>query len=544
MVVYHDRNLIINYIPTSITDADLTNLFSSVGTIKTCRIIRDRNSGSSFGFGFCEYEDSCSAHKAITRFNGYRIADKVLKVSLAKLQGRLCQSSNLYVKNFPPTLTEDDLAAEFGQFGRVIQCRILRDHDTNVSKGSAYVLFENSVDAEAAKRSLDAHIWPGSSDNQTLSIKFTTPPYRQSANSTKSKNNFRRPFVQQQHLGNDCFNGQLSTHLSSHTKTSVSDVYTPSCPQLPYMSNNLCAALAQSVQGSLLQSPTVQPQINPQNLLWSGDYPNNEYQNPVPALTVASGYLTPYFYPQQPYPNLWLPLQQNYLNQIPLNTLCTNQLESYGNSVQGCPIFTKVQNTFYPTPNQPKANLPTKVSDPICKQTNESPYFGRPKSTKIDKGESTSVYIYNIGNMTEAQMFVLFSQFGPVLNVSIPRDYKTNSSRNFGFVTFSNFQSAQNAIDVMNGSVLSGRRLQVSFRQSKGKWIKFGNPSNGSTLEKPVSKQNGDVLDSGCHSPQLSSEKLDVTNVLPSTNLQVSETVETLANLNIANGNNIAASKI
>ncbi|XP_018649930.1 elav (embryonic lethal, abnormal vision,drosophila)-like protein [Schistosoma mansoni] len=414
MVVYHDRNLIINYIPTSITDADLTNLFSSVGAIKTCRIIRDRNSGSSFGFGFCEYEDSDSAHKAISRFNGYRIADKILKVSLAKLQGRLCQSSNLYVKNFPPTLTEHDLTAEFGQFGPVVQCRILRDHDTNVSKGSAYVLFENPADAEAAKRSLDARAWPGSTDNQMLSIKFATPPYRQSVSLTKSRNNFRRPFLHQQNLRN----------------------------------------------------------------------------------------------------------------------------------VQGCPIITNVQNTFYPTLSQQQSNLPTKISDATCKQSNDFSHFGRPKSTKIDKNESTSVYIYNIGNMTEAQIFVLFSQFGPILNVSIPKDYKTNSSRNFGFVTYSNFQSAQNSIDIMNGSLLSGRRLQVSFRQSKGKWTKYGSLSSSNTLEKPASKQKGDIPDSGCHSPQLSSEKLDVANILPSNNLQVSETIEALGNLNISNGSNMASSKV
>ncbi|CAH8513087.1 unnamed protein product [Heterobilharzia americana] len=428
MVMYHDRNLIINYIPTSITDADLTNLFSSVGSIKTCRIIRDRNSGSSFGFGFCEYEDSDSAHKAITRFNGYRIADKVLKVSLAKLQGRLCQSSNLYVKNFPLTLNEDNLTAEFGRFGRVVQCRILRDHDTNVSKGSAYVLFENPSDAEAAKRSLDGRVWPGSADTHVLSIKFATPPYRQSVSSAKSRNNFKRPFVHQ-NFRNDCFNDPLSANLTSHSKTSAPEVYAPSGQQLSFIPNNICTALANSVQGSLLQSPAIQPQLNPQGLLWSNDYPNTEYQNPASALSLASGYLTPYIYSQQPYSNLWLPLQQNYLNQIPLTALCTNQLESYGNSVQGCPIFTNVQNTFY-SPNQQKSNFPVQNSDMIFKQSNGLPNFSRSKPIKSDKNESTSVYIYNIGNMTEAQTYVLFSQFGPVINVSIPKDYKTNSSRN------------------------------------------------------------------------------------------------------------------
>ncbi|CAH8838252.1 unnamed protein product [Trichobilharzia szidati] len=543
MVVYHDRNLIINYIPTSITDADLTHLFSSVGPIKTCRIIRDRNSGSSFGFGFCEYEDSDSAHKAISRFNGYRIADKVLKVSLAKLQGRLSQSSNLYVKNFPVTLTEDNLTTEFGRFGRVVQCRILRDHETNVSKGSAYVLFENPSDAEAAKRSLDGRPWPGFPDIQVLSIKFATPPYRQSVNPSKSRNNFKRPFINQ-NFRTDCFIDPLSTQLPSQNKTSAPEVYAPSGPQLSFIPNNICSALANSVQGSLLQSSNIQPQLNPQGLLWSNDFSNAEYQNPASALSVAPNYVTPYIYSQQPYPNLWLPLQQNYLSQIPLTALCTNQLESYGNSVQGCPIFTNVQNTFYPAPNQPKSNIPVKNSDMACRQPNELSYFGRPKPMKTDKNESTSVYIYNIGNMTEAQTYVLFSQFGPVVSVSIPKDYKTNTSRNFGFVTYSNFQSAQNAIDVMNGLLLSGRRLQVSFRQSKGRPIKFGTAvGNCRTVGKSVPKQKGEIPDSGCHSPQLSSDKLDSANTLPSDNLQVSDTIEALADLSISNGNNVSSLK-
>lgn len=48
-------NLIVNYIPTTLSDDDFIKLFSSIGPIRSCKIVRDKSTHQSFGFGFCDY---------------------------------------------------------------------------------------------------------------------------------------------------------------------------------------------------------------------------------------------------------------------------------------------------------------------------------------------------------------------------------------------------------------------------------------------------------------------------------------------------------
>jgi len=61
-----------------------------------------------------------------------------------------------------------------------------------------------------------------------------------------------------------------------------------------------------------------------------------------------------------------------------------------------------------------------------------------------------------------------FGACGDVSDVHIALDRETGQSRGFGFVTFTNEEEAQRAIDEMNGQSLDGRRLRVDFAQERG----------------------------------------------------------------------------
>ncbi|THD18311.1 ELAV protein 2 [Fasciola hepatica] len=465
MVVYHDRNLIINYIPRNVSDVDLSSLFSTVGTIKTCRIIRDRNSGSSFGFGFCEYEDAESAHRAIARFNGYRIADKVLKVSLAKLQGRLCQSSNLYVKNFPLTVTEEQLSNEFERFGKVLQCRILRDRDSDASKGSAYVLFENRSNAESAKKALDGMPWPGSTETSVLAIKFATPPYRQPSNATPQN---RSNQARKADNISSCFQGvnygdQLAAQLLAlQSRGGFTCESLLTTPTQPYIHDPMYLSQGSSMLGSVPPSGlTAQGQPNPCNMIWPSDYLVSEGRPTLTSsLQMASQYAPPYYISQYPWMlNQWSSLPSNMSAGV--TSSYPGILEGFTNAVHGCPIFTGLSPVFA-SPVTLNGGQNSNLRSAHSETNNK-----RPKVQKFDKA-STSVYVYNIGNlMTNKELCDLFGRFGSISCVSIPRDPKTNYARNFGFVTFESFKSAANAVATMNGGVHAGRRLQVSFRKPK-----------------------------------------------------------------------------
>jgi RNA recognition motif-containing protein len=72
-------------LPWSTTDADLEELFSSAGAVVSARVITDRESGRSRGFGFVEMSQE-DGQKAIAEINGQQIESRALKVNEAKEQ--------------------------------------------------------------------------------------------------------------------------------------------------------------------------------------------------------------------------------------------------------------------------------------------------------------------------------------------------------------------------------------------------------------------------------------------------------------------------
>jgi len=66
------------------TDDELRELFSSVGTVQSAEIIRDRYTGRSRGFGFVEMGTPAEAEAAISTFNGTTLGGREIIVAEAK----------------------------------------------------------------------------------------------------------------------------------------------------------------------------------------------------------------------------------------------------------------------------------------------------------------------------------------------------------------------------------------------------------------------------------------------------------------------------
>lgn len=65
-------------------EEDLRNLFSKYGEITEVRIITDRDSGRSRGFGFVEFVDAAAADKAIAELNETELDGRTIKVNEAR----------------------------------------------------------------------------------------------------------------------------------------------------------------------------------------------------------------------------------------------------------------------------------------------------------------------------------------------------------------------------------------------------------------------------------------------------------------------------
>jgi RNA recognition motif-containing protein len=77
------RNLMVNYIPTTIDEMQLRQLFEMYGPIDSLKIVCDRETRQSRGYGFVKYRFGASAVHAIQYLNGYPLMNKRLKVAYA-----------------------------------------------------------------------------------------------------------------------------------------------------------------------------------------------------------------------------------------------------------------------------------------------------------------------------------------------------------------------------------------------------------------------------------------------------------------------------
>eukprot|EP00743_Colponemidia_sp_Colp-15_P014785 GILK01017598.1.p1 GENE.GILK01017598.1~~GILK01017598.1.p1 ORF type:complete len:258 (+),score=40.20 GILK01017598.1:1-774(+) len=80
-------NLFVFHLPQQWSDQDLANQFAPFGNIISARVMVNRNTGQTRGFGFVSYDDPAAATAAIDAMNGFAILGKRLKVQHKKGDG-------------------------------------------------------------------------------------------------------------------------------------------------------------------------------------------------------------------------------------------------------------------------------------------------------------------------------------------------------------------------------------------------------------------------------------------------------------------------
>ena len=76
--------LFVGSLPWSVTDEELKQTFEKHGNVVSAKVVTDRNSGRSRGFGFVEMESAEDAQKAISTLNDSEIGGRNIVVNEAK----------------------------------------------------------------------------------------------------------------------------------------------------------------------------------------------------------------------------------------------------------------------------------------------------------------------------------------------------------------------------------------------------------------------------------------------------------------------------
>ena len=74
-------NIFVGSLPFSIDEADLRESFEAYGAVSSVKIITDKFTGRSKGFGFVEMENDTEAEKAIQELNGASVDGRTIVVN-------------------------------------------------------------------------------------------------------------------------------------------------------------------------------------------------------------------------------------------------------------------------------------------------------------------------------------------------------------------------------------------------------------------------------------------------------------------------------
>ena len=120
-------NIFVKNLHVSIDNKQLYDTFSLFGNILSCKVVVDRESGDSKGYGYVHYETAEAANAAIDKLDGMLIDGQEVQVGhFVRRNERPGQNdwTNIYLKKVPLEWDDAKLRSEFEQYGEILSAAV------------------------------------------------------------------------------------------------------------------------------------------------------------------------------------------------------------------------------------------------------------------------------------------------------------------------------------------------------------------------------------------------------------------------------------
>lgn len=173
----HPKTLYVGNLDISVSEDLLCALFSQIGPVKGCKIIREPGNDP---YAFVEFTNHQSASTALAAMNKRSFLDKEMKVNWVTSPGNQPKQDtsnhhHIFVRDLSSEIETETLREAFAPFGEISNYRIVRDPQTLKSKGYAFVSFVKKAEAENAIQAMNGQ-WLGSRSIRTNWSTRKPPP--------------------------------------------------------------------------------------------------------------------------------------------------------------------------------------------------------------------------------------------------------------------------------------------------------------------------------------------------------------------------------
>ncbi|XP_010556802.1 PREDICTED: LOW QUALITY PROTEIN: RNA-binding protein BRN1-like [Tarenaya hassleriana] len=409
--------LFVGQVPKHMTEAQLLALFQEFAIVDEVNIIKDKTTRASRGCCFLICPSREEADKAVNACHNKKTlpgASSPLQVKYA--DGELERLEHkLFVGMLPKNVAEAEVLSIFSQYGIIKDLQILRGSQ-QTSKGCAFLKYETKEQAVAAMEAINGkHKMEGS--NVPLVVKWAD---------TEKERQARR----------------LQKVQSQATRLANTD------PQNP------------SLFGALPMSYV--PPYNGYGYHGPGTY----------------GYMLPPMQNHAAFHNMISPNQGNNAlrgvssESVPPRLARKNFPMPPANYMgSGYPAVPGLRYPIaYPRGMiSPRALNPSPGSvSPAVANSGSSTSSGAGTSSGVqaEGPAGANLFIYNIPReYGDQELATAFQPFGRVLSAKVFVDKATGVSKCFGFVSYDSEAAAQNAINMMNGRQLGGKKLKVQLKR-------------------------------------------------------------------------------
>ncbi|XVE82828.1 hypothetical protein DITRI_Ditri16bG0036900 [Diplodiscus trichospermus] len=146
-------SLYVGDLDPTVTESNLYDMFSQLGTVVSVRVCKDLSTRRSLGYGYVNYSNALEAARALDELNFTPLNGKPIRIMYSNRDpaARKSGAGNIFIKNLDKTIDNKALHDTFSTFGNILSCKIATDH-FGQSKGYGFVQFDNE---ESAKNAID-----------------------------------------------------------------------------------------------------------------------------------------------------------------------------------------------------------------------------------------------------------------------------------------------------------------------------------------------------------------------------------------------------